>query len=532
MERLCVGLVALFAGLIALSVSAKFGLMLLLGDAVDHLGLARQIRDTNLPTLGAWGNAWLPLTHILIFPFVGKMELWHSGLAGAIPSLACYLLAVSGMFELSRRAMPAPWAYVATAFLGLNPNLLYLSTTAMTECLCLATQIWVVVVVIALLEAIENTRVRLVRNGLILLGALVLAGMMTRYEGWILGVVVWGIVTWQLVRRRGLLSEVAASYLAFTLLIAGGPILWFVYNHLYFQDWLSFLRGPYSAKGIAAKSARLANHYFGWHNPIRALFLFEWTAQLDAGVGESGALVAAAAIWGLWKGLGKPVTRIAALLWIPLPFYVYCISFGSLPTLIPRLGLHGYWRTRYGVEMLPAFALYFALALYQLARKFSASRSREVRFLPYVAILLIGFNYSLMLFAIPLVVKEAKTTSPPWVRVRDGLAAQLVRIPPGTPILMDKWGFPGAMAALQAASVPLKQTIGPRDEALWRSYAASPAESAGFAVARDGDRIFRTIQRKPDGFNEIARICSDGPQCIHVYQSKLYRVGVVPAGSD
>jgi len=40
---------------------------------------------------------------------------------------------VAGFFRLCRRMLAPRWALVATAFYGLNPNLLYLSTTAMTR---------------------------------------------------------------------------------------------------------------------------------------------------------------------------------------------------------------------------------------------------------------------------------------------------------------------------------------------------------------------------------------------------------------
>ena len=68
-----------------------------------------------------------------MLPFVQKMEWWRNGLAGAWPSLLCYVAGVAGFYRLARRLVVPRWAFAATAFYALNPNLLYLATTAMTE---------------------------------------------------------------------------------------------------------------------------------------------------------------------------------------------------------------------------------------------------------------------------------------------------------------------------------------------------------------------------------------------------------------
>ncbi len=75
----------------------------------------------------------MPLPHLLMLPFVQKMEWWQNGLAGAWPSLICYIASVAGIYRLARWMMIPRWALAATALYALNPNLLYLSTTAMTE---------------------------------------------------------------------------------------------------------------------------------------------------------------------------------------------------------------------------------------------------------------------------------------------------------------------------------------------------------------------------------------------------------------
>ena len=143
-ETMPLALAAIIFGFIALLVCLQHGWLLLYGDAVSHLGIARRLTDTRNPGLGQLGGVWLPLPHLLMAPFAAKMEWWQSGMAGAWPSLLCYVFGVAGFYRLARRMLLPRWALVATAFYGLNPNLLYLATTAMTEPLFLALLIWIV----------------------------------------------------------------------------------------------------------------------------------------------------------------------------------------------------------------------------------------------------------------------------------------------------------------------------------------------------------------------------------------------------
>ena len=119
------------------------------------LGIARRIVDTRYPGLVQLGGVWLPLPHLLMTPFIWKMEWWQDGMAGAWPSLICFVVGVLGFYRLARRVLVPRWALVATAFLALNANLLYLTSTAMTEPLFLALMIWITLLTLECVEAIQ-----------------------------------------------------------------------------------------------------------------------------------------------------------------------------------------------------------------------------------------------------------------------------------------------------------------------------------------------------------------------------------------
>src|SRR5580692_6682276 len=119
--------------------------MLNYGDAVAHLHIARRVFDSRTPRFSQLGSVWLPLPHILLIPFVQNYAWWANGLAGVVPSASAYIASCAGIYRLARHWLnPAPSA-LALVFFALNPNLLYLQTTAMTEPLFLCEIIWIVV---------------------------------------------------------------------------------------------------------------------------------------------------------------------------------------------------------------------------------------------------------------------------------------------------------------------------------------------------------------------------------------------------
>jgi hypothetical protein len=121
--------------------------LLLYGDAVAHVNIARSVVDNRHPAewFSQLGTVWLPLQHIAILPFVWNQLLWRSGIAGAIPGMVAYVFGALGIFRLVNGRAPEIVAYIATGIYALNPNLLYMQSTAMNEPIFLAFFIWTLV---------------------------------------------------------------------------------------------------------------------------------------------------------------------------------------------------------------------------------------------------------------------------------------------------------------------------------------------------------------------------------------------------
>jgi hypothetical protein len=524
-ETFPIALAAVLLSFIALLISFSRGYLLLYGDAVAHLGIARRILDSRNPGLVQLGGVWLPLPHLLMLPFVQKMTWWQNGLAGAWPSLICYIVGVAGFYRLARRLLMPRWALAATAFYALNPNLLYLATTAMTEPLFLALLIWTTLLTVECVAAIHASRPAVVSRRLLLLAVFVLAAVYTRYDGWILGAAVWCVVIFTLARHRDVWRKVVPSFVLFTLLVVAGPISWLAYNQHFFHDPLDFIRGPYSASAIEKRTAASGSeHYHGWHNPFLALEYYTRTVQLDAAFWETGFLVMAAAVVGFILALRRRMVLAALLLWIPLPFYVYAVAYGSVPIFIPPLWPHSYYNSRYGMEMLPALALFAFLAVQWVEVRWSQSKPMVKRLMQPIVLLFVALNTVGMTYRTPLVLKEAMNNSTTRVGFESALARQLLALPRGSEILMYNSDHVGA---LQGAGIPLRQTINEGDYDSFHAALAAPAEHAAYVVAIAGDPVSAAVTAHPEGLTELTILCTTGQPCARIYQSD--RLTIAPS---
>ena len=104
----------------AFAFCSRHQLLLLYGDAVAHLHIARRIFDSRSPGFRQLGSVWLPLSHLLLVPFVQKMSWWQTGEAAALPSMACYVAACVGLYRLALCFVRHSIAWLATAFFMLS----------------------------------------------------------------------------------------------------------------------------------------------------------------------------------------------------------------------------------------------------------------------------------------------------------------------------------------------------------------------------------------------------------------------------
>src|SRR5271165_67969 len=93
---------AIFISVFSFLFYSRHGDLLLYGDAVAHINIARRVFDSKTPGLLQLGTVWLPLPHLLILPFIVSKQMWQSGAGGSMPSMAAFALSVIGIFRLVR----------------------------------------------------------------------------------------------------------------------------------------------------------------------------------------------------------------------------------------------------------------------------------------------------------------------------------------------------------------------------------------------------------------------------------------------
>src|SRR6204780_659221 len=182
-----------------------------------------------------------------------------------------------------------------------------------------------------------------------------------------------------------------------------------------------------------------------------------------------------AALWAFRRRHIWPVL----LLWLPLPFYAYSVAYGSVPIFIPVWRPFSWYNTRYGMELLPAFALFAGCLIPVLT-----SRAPKLqRYAVPASLLLVVVNSLVLLRARPLVFQEAVVNARSRVAFETALAKALSNLPAQGLILMR---VSSDVGALQQAGIPLRRTVNEGDYLTWQRALEDPAQSASTVVALDG----------------------------------------------
>jgi hypothetical protein len=509
------GILLGIAGIIALWFFHSRNEILLSGDAVAHINIARRVFDSRTPGLLQLGSVWLPLPHLLTVPFVISDRMWQSGIGGAVVSVVSYVIAGLGIFHLlglwSRLA-----GWIGTLFFAANPNLLYAQTTALNEPLYLAAFVWSVVFFVEAWLAFgkgEEAGNHLEKGAIA-----VTAAMLTRYDGWFLALVCWAAILPALLKtmRRVAVPNLSAlkkSLFKALLLTALGPALWLAYNFGVYGNSLYFANGPYSARAIAQRTAvKGAPPYPGERNPGMAGVYFMKAAQLNVGEGSAAKLL-------LWisaiAAVGFGVRRAwlpFVLLWSPLAFYSLSIAYGSVPIFIPVWWPFSYYNVRYGLELLPALAAGLGLLILLIAE-----RSQKLEAWSTSLVLLLGtFSYARALHDVPVCLREVRVNGQARLDVDRRMAAVLKSLPQGSTVLAYTGTHSGAF---ELADFPFRRTINEGNYVIWDSSLQHPAEAADFLIASDGEPVAEAVAKHPAGLVPTASIDVGGQPHTVVYES-------------
>ncbi len=425
------GVIAMLAGI---SIAAARwcldrGYVLYYGDAEAHLNIARRILDSRTPGPEQLGTVWLPLPHLALIPFVMHGDWWRTGVAGIIPSAICFVLAGTFLFAAVRRAYGSASAALAAALIfALNPNILFLQSTPMTEMLFAASMA-------ALVWSILWFRDSQSILALLVAAAASNAASLTRYEGWFL--IPFATICFLIVARRKWIALIFAALAAF------GPLAWLAHNRFYYGNALEFYNGPWSAMAIYHRYlAHGMQRYPGDHDWPTAARYYLTAAGLFAGW-PAIAIGAAGLIFALWRRAFIPIFLLAL---VPV-FYVWSMYSSGTPIFVPNLFPNSYYNTRYAMAIVPLIAFATAAIV--------ASAPRRLR-LP-AAILIAAIPLIAWRNQTPVCWKESEVNSVArraWTAQAAQFLAENYR--PGDGILFP---FGDLTGALRQAGIPLRESV-------------------------------------------------------------------------
>jgi hypothetical protein len=505
------------------------GEILLYGDAIAHINIARRVFDSRTPGLLQLGTVWLPLPHLLIIPFIIPTEMWRGGAGGSIPSMAGYVFAVIGIFRLvrttlSRENEPDPHArfaaWIAAIVFAANPNLIYMQSTAMGESVYLAFFLWSVVFFAERMRG-GNT---LTKSALCLAGA-----CLTRYDGWFLAATMIMVAVIFALKhagtgerspadstRSGAMASgrevasggrvalqgresvtqkaraLAPALIKFVLIAAAAPVLWLAYNGIIYRNLLEFANGPYSAKAIEKKTQMPGNPgHPGSGNPAVAGLYFlksaednvaqnEWLQRIWillalVGIGSAGILPAVArasrpraiAESSSLRQIARTLPSSAVvLLFLLVPLPFYALSIAYGG--VPIFVPNWWPFSQYNTRY--GLQLLPALALSIALLVYFVLRSEDLKHRVRITIVLgllafVGISYAFVWNVTPICLKEAQDN----MRTRNQLQMEVARwvekLPSNSTLLMYTGDQVGA---LERAAFPLKRTINEGNHRVWR----------------------------------------------------------------
>ena len=523
--------------------------ILLYGDAVAHINIARRVFDSRFPGLSQLGTVWLPLPHLLMLPFIVNDWLWSSGVGGSLVSMAAYIVGAIGLAKVfwtsqlfssddGNGTRTAGW--IAALIYLLNPNLLYLQSTAMTEPLGLALMIWAIYFYCrfvveqrrALLESIaeENAAlhekaaaVAMFRCSLVLAAA-----MLTRYDYWFVASAIALALLFQLFARyRALdlvrykvaaLGKLRRRYISFVVVLAIVPAFWLAYNQYLFGNAMEFANGKYSARAIEARSLQQGNPPHPGAGDLTVAATYYWkTTRANVGETRSAAAVVIVGAVGLALLAFSEVT-VGAVLVFPLLFYTFSIAHGGIPIFIPEWWPFSYYNVRYGIQLLPAFAVGCGYCVYFLRQTLESAAWRWSS----VALLLaaIGTAYFSDWKSGPICLREAEINSAGRIALHKQIAAELKSLPPASTFVVSLTEHVGAF---QRAGIPLRRTWNESSHRSGEQEFAFPLTRGDYVIAFDGDPVAHMVAEHPEMVTAMAAFSVPGEKRCVIYKATPLR---------
>jgi hypothetical protein len=489
---ICVGIAAGVWGTIAALHYHRLGLTLSHYDARGHLVVARRIADSITPGWQQIGAVWLPLPHLLNAVPVQIDMLYRTGASAVAISIASFAVAAAALSWILLTLTASATAGVAAAIVfALNPSVLYLQATPMTEPLLLATTTTAVALLMRFCSAMRNAGVQSgppeaglkscassCATGARATGWAFALACLTRYEAWPITCCALAAAVWTLWRRGVKFSDAVRATAAIAVYPALAIAGFAVFSRVVVGEW--FVSGGFFVpENKSLGLPLLAVKEVGWG--IRTLS-GPWTLDIAA------AGVAVMAIVGLVSA-----QRSGALI---------ALSLAASAALPWSAFLDGHpFRIRYMVPLI---------AIEAVGAGFAAALFRRWAFVAAAAISLVAL-YELHPFdaRAPMVI-EAQWDLPNRAvrqRVTDCLPAQR----DGEKIMASMGSLGHYMQEASASGFRISDYLHEGNGDIWLAALDTPQPYAGWILieekAEGGDMLAARARERPGWLDGYSRVC-------------------------
>jgi hypothetical protein len=450
----------------------RIGLTLSHYDARGHLVVARRIADSLTPGWQQIGAVWLPLPHLLNALPVQIDAFYRTGASAVFFSVASFAVAAAALIWLILQITDSRAAAITgAAVFALNPNVLYLQATPMTEPLLMA----LTTLGVAMLT--DWARRRHFATGRVSVGIVLALASLTRYEAWPVTFTALLIAAWTL-NRGGLAWPESLRHVSVIAAVPGAAVIVFgIFSRVVIGEWLvpgGFFVPENTALGHPLRSLG----QIGWG--IRAL---SGTALLAVSIAGLAGLVFLVFLQPqrAWAAIPLSLTAAAALPWVAF------------------LDGHPY-RIRYMVPLIAAQALGAGAA----AGLFPRARLVTVLAVALVA----GIELRPLDAHAPMVV-EAQWDRPN-VAVRQKVTDYLQRHYDGESVMASMGSLGHYMQEASGAGFRIRDFLHEGNGDIWLAALVTPRPYAGWILieeqAEGGDLLAKLARENPkflDGFSRV-----------------------------
>jgi hypothetical protein len=471
-------LVAVFAALTGVAAAlyyANLDLTLSHYDARGHLVVARRTIDGLTPGWRQIGAVWLPLPHVLnALPvqWDWSYRTGWSGTALSVGFLSAGLGALAGWLWRST----ASWgiAVLVPVVVLLNPNVLYLQSTPMTEPLLFGLSL-------AAIVSMDRWLQRPAPDQTLRTGTVLAALVLTRYEGWFIAAALVALAAVVSAPRAARLALYpVAAVIAFLLLSWGSTGQWFVTSGFFEANNpalgdLSLALGQV-AEGVTALGGRWLR-WFGLAGVIACLVAAAQAARVRSREGIARALV--------------PLTLAAAA---ALPAYAF---FSGHPV-----------RIRYMTALIVAAPVIGAFALARLPRRLRAPAA--------AALLALAVWVTPPLDQAAPMVREAQRERP-TSEARQAVTAALTHAWDGSPIMASMGSLGHYMQQLAVHGFELRDFLHEGNGDLWTAALAAPRPYVKWIL----------IEESAEGGDSLAALTRVNPAFLAGFTRAAHGGGVV-----